>query len=88
MGLWGRGRRCGEPGEPPLAGLCGPRWAGAGGQGARDKRCLQHTGPVPFSRSLGAWLSSEAGRGHDGLIKPAGRQCPGGGRRSWNVRGA
>lgn len=28
-------------------------------------------------------------RGHDGLIKPAGRQCcGGGGRRSWNVRGA
>lgn len=28
------------------------------------------------------------GRGQNGLIKPAGRQCPGGGRRSLNARGA
>lgn len=64
-----------------------PAWEGSRGFEARGAP----PGPQavrPFVLPAWSEVSSRSPRGRDGLIKPAGRQCPGGGRRSWNVRGA
>lgn len=65
--------------EPRVGGQQGIR----GARGATGAQAVR-----PFVLPAWSEVSSRSPRGRDGLIKPAGRQSRGGGRRSWNVRGA